>query len=78
MFWPGSEAKIEGMQPDIWYPYEEGMPTEERVDKIIEWAKGDEVDFIAAYFSKLDFVGHQYGPDSQEVCIKYNFEYRLI
>lgn len=75
LFWPGSEAEIEGMQPDVWYPYNEDLTSEERVEQLISWltAESDRPDFVAAYFSKLDFVGHEYGPDSPQVSFPFIF-----
>ena len=68
LFWPGSEAEIEGMQPDVWFPYNEEMTSEKRVEQLVEWLTSrNRPEFIAAYFSKLDFIGHEFGPDSQEV-----------
>lgn len=58
------------MQPGIWYPYQEDLSSEERVQQLLKWlTSGDRPDFIAAYFSKLDFVGHEFGPESQEVPV---------
>lgn len=69
LFWPGSEAEIDGLQPDVWYPYDENLPSEVRVEQLLKWLNNeDRPDFIAAYFSKLDFVGHEFGPDSKEVA----------
>ena len=59
------------MQPDVWYPYNEDLTSEERVEQLLSWltneSRSKRPDFIAAYFSKLDFVGHEYGPDSPQV-----------
>ncbi|NIR47716.1 alkaline phosphatase family protein, partial [candidate division KSB1 bacterium] len=69
-FWPGSQAKIKGIQPTYWYPYDGDVPNEERVQQVLKWldlSRDKRPAFIMTYFSILDDVGHEYGPNSSEV-----------
>ncbi len=69
MFWPGSEAEIQGYRPTRWFTYDGGLPYEARVDSVLSWLQlEDETkpDFITLYFSKVDSEGHSHGPYAQE------------
>ena len=35
MFWPGSDADIEGMYPTYWMHYDDDFPYKERVEKVL-------------------------------------------
>ena len=35
MFWPGSDAAIEGMHPTYWMPYDIEFSYKDRVDKVL-------------------------------------------
>lgn len=70
MFWPGSETAIGGRQATYWMPFDDGMPNEARVAKIVEWLTLPEERrpaFLTLYFSDVDSAGHSRGPDSVEV-----------
>lgn len=70
MFWPGSEAPIDGVWPDHWEPYNEKVTPDERVDKVLAWLDlpgGERPTFLALYFDTVDKAGHDFGPDSQGV-----------
>ena len=68
-FWPGSEAAIMGMRPDIYKVYDESITQKERVDRVLSWLeKKDRPHFITLYFSKVDSMGHKYGPLSSETA----------
>lgn len=70
MFWVGSEAPVQGMQPSIWKSYDGSMPDSARIDSVTSWlSSGDEkeVDLGLLYFSFTDDAGHWYGPESEEV-----------
>jgi ectonucleotide pyrophosphatase/phosphodiesterase family member 5 len=70
LFWPGSEVRIQGLQPDHWLPYEHGMSHEKRVELLLQWLDRpdeDRADFATIYFSDVDSMGHAKGPDSEEV-----------
>ena len=70
MFWPGSEAPIEGMYPRYSKAYDESFPANERVDQVLRWLDlpaSERPTFITLYFEDTDTAGHQEGPDSQAV-----------
>lgn len=69
MFWPGTEAAIGGVRPTRWHQYDEDIPNEERVDRVLRWLGEDAADrprFTTLYFEKLDKAGHEHGPGSPE------------
>jgi predicted AlkP superfamily pyrophosphatase or phosphodiesterase len=70
MFWPGSEVVIGGRRGTYWTPYDDDMPHEERVTRILDWLRlpeGERPSFLTLYFSDVDNAGHSRGPDSEEV-----------
>jgi len=70
LFWPGSEAKIKGIQPDDWLPYDKNLTPSGRVDKLLNWlnrSAQQRADFATLYFEDVDSTGHRYGPKSTEV-----------
>lgn len=65
LYWPGSDVKICGMYPDIYYKYDSKprLTFEERINKALELVKGDNrPDLLMIYFDQPDTYGHQYGP----------------
>lgn len=71
MFWPGSEAPINGRRPSYWVPFNDRMPHADRVRQILEWLALPEAErpsFLTLYFSDIDTAGHSYGPDSTQVA----------
>lgn len=70
MFWPGSEADIQGEHPDYWKKFKAKMKPSRRVDQILKWLDlpaGKRPTFLTLYFDAVDHAGHEYGPDSPEV-----------
>ena len=70
MFWPGSEAVINGRQATYWTPFDDNMPNSARVRRVLGWLKlphGERPSFLTLYFSDVDTAGHRHGPDSQQV-----------
>lgn len=68
-YWVGSEAPIEGLQPDYWKPYDDEVPFTDRVDTVLKWLSLPPVErphFITLYFEEPDAVSHVYGPVSPE------------
>lgn len=72
-YWPGSEAKIKNVRPNIYEKFVEYNVSMElwinRTDTVIEWLTDPEklVDLALLYFKEPDHTGHIYGPDSPEV-----------
>lgn len=70
MFWPGSEADIQGRHPDYWKPYDGKVTPDQRVDQILAWLDlpaDQRPTFLTLYFDAVDHAGHDHGPDSEEV-----------
>jgi predicted AlkP superfamily pyrophosphatase or phosphodiesterase len=70
LFWPGSEAAIQGVRPTRWKPFDETMSVSTRVDTVLEWLSEEDTTrprLATLYVETLDAVGHNHGPDSDEV-----------
>lgn len=69
MFWPGSDADIMGMRPDLHYAYNGEISQNERVLQVLEWISmgSNRPDMITLYFEQVDQVGHLHGPNSRAV-----------
>ncbi|MFQ5530929.1 MAG: ectonucleotide pyrophosphatase/phosphodiesterase, partial [Gemmatimonadota bacterium] len=71
MFWPGSEAAIQGVRPRHWLPYDDDMPHDARIDWVLDrlaGGVGEPVRFATLYFSDVDAAGHDFGPGTPEVA----------
>ncbi|XP_071533900.1 venom phosphodiesterase 2-like isoform X2 [Panulirus ornatus] len=67
-FWPGSE--VDGNQPSYWNYYNESIPFEYRVDKVLSWLdlpSETRPSFITLYMHEPDNIGHDFGPNSPEL-----------
>jgi predicted AlkP superfamily pyrophosphatase or phosphodiesterase len=70
MFWPGSEAPIDGMRPRFWRQFDEQLSSSDRVDQVLAWLDmplEQRPSLLTLYLSETDSAGHLYGPDSMEV-----------
>ncbi len=70
LYWVGSEAAIEGIRPDIWYPYNHTLPFTSRIDSLVRWLSlPDSIrpHLILWYYPEPDGYGHRYGPESPEI-----------
>lgn len=70
MFWPGSEAPINGKIASTMVPYDGGMPNPERVDRVLSWldrSPAERPGLITLYFGSVDKAGHRSGPGSAAV-----------
>ena len=70
LFWPGSEAEIQGKRPSYYLRFNDKFDDEKRVDQVVAWLKLPpelRPHFITLYYSNVDHAGHNYGPDSDEV-----------
>jgi predicted AlkP superfamily pyrophosphatase or phosphodiesterase len=71
-FWPGSEAPIQGVRPDIWFPFDGSVPWNDRVDAALGWLElptAERPTFMTLYFAETDTKGHGYGPGSAEALV---------
>lgn len=81
LFWPGSEAPIKGVRPEHWLRYDEDMPNETRVKRVLEWLDlpaAERPAFLTTYFSIVDDAGHRYGPESPQTAQAIGEVDRLI
>jgi predicted AlkP superfamily pyrophosphatase or phosphodiesterase len=70
MFWPGTEAPIQGLRPNFWSPFDDGLPGATRVDHVLSWLDlppDKRPTFITLYINDVDGAGHNNGPNSMEV-----------
>lgn len=68
-FWVGSELSSEKLRPDYYFPYNQSVPFEDRVDQVITWLKLPEKErphLITLYFSSPDSESHTFGPMANE------------
>jgi predicted AlkP superfamily pyrophosphatase or phosphodiesterase len=71
VFFPGSEAPIQGIRPTYWFTYNESMDQTQRVDTVLSWLDkpaAERPQMMTLYFSTVDLAGHDYGPDSVQVA----------
>src|SRR5262249_44504151 len=69
MFWPGSEAPIEGARPTFWRPYDKAVTTTARVDQALAWLALPEAArpaFVSVYCEEVDSASHDSGIGSPE------------
>ena len=68
MFWPGSEAAINGVRPGRWLTFDGKLPNRDRVAQILTWLDATpRPRFLTLYFDTVDHDGHDFGPNSPEV-----------
>src|SRR5262245_46879811 len=70
MFWPGGEAPILGIRPNFWAPFDDRLPGNLRVDRVLTWLdlpSERRPTLITLYFNDVDGAGHSNGPNSMEV-----------
>jgi predicted AlkP superfamily pyrophosphatase or phosphodiesterase len=70
LYWPGSEAEIDGKRPSYYLHYDDHFDDEKRVDQVVAWLKLPAAlrpHFITLYYPNVDHAGHAYGPESDEV-----------
>lgn len=75
-FWIGSEAKVQGMQPNIWKRYNSQTTFEARIDSVVSWLQlphAQRPRLVTLYYHEPDKAGHHFGPDSPQVAeqVKY-------
>jgi predicted AlkP superfamily pyrophosphatase or phosphodiesterase len=69
LFWPGSEAAIEGVRPTRWLPFDAKMTNAARVDTVLGWLSEPAATrprFATLYFDQVDHDAHDHGPDSPQ------------
>lgn len=70
MFWPASDAEIQGVRPSHWYNYDDSIPYSQRVQQVVDWFSmpvDQRPHLVTLYFSLTDQAGHKHGPESEEL-----------
>lgn len=69
-FWPGSEAPIGGKMSANYRLYNSYLPFSYRVDKLLSYLdlpQKQRPTILTLYYEETDEVGHEFGPDSEEL-----------
>jgi predicted AlkP superfamily pyrophosphatase or phosphodiesterase len=69
MFWPGSEVDFNGIRPADWWPFNEKLSNDRRVNAVIDWMRRPadiRPELVTLYFDTVDTAGHFFGPASGE------------
>jgi predicted AlkP superfamily pyrophosphatase or phosphodiesterase len=69
LFWPGSEAPINGVRPSYALPFDGEMPDTARVRRLLGWLDlplERRPTFLTLYSGAADHAGHEYGPETPE------------
>ena len=61
----GQVAMVREVEP-LLYNYKNETLWRENTDKVMDWFRDQDLDFISQYFGEPDGTGHRYGPDSPE------------
>jgi predicted AlkP superfamily pyrophosphatase or phosphodiesterase len=67
MFFVGTEAPVQGIQPTHWNIYNHTLPIATRLDSVLTWLRlppETRPHVITLYFPQVDDAGHRHGPDS--------------
>ena len=68
-FWVGSYAKIDGISPSYFVPFDSSIPLQVRVNQIIDWLDlplHERPDLITLYLDEVDISCHIHGVGSSE------------
>ena len=69
MFWPGSEAAIQGVRPADWQRFDGNIGNLQRVSAVVDWLRRPartRPRLITLYFEDVDEAAHDFGIDSAE------------
>ena len=65
MFWPGSEVDFNGVRPADWWPFNQKLTNDRRVNAVVDWMRRpSEIRprLVTLYFDTVDTAGHFFGP----------------
>ena len=71
MFWPGSEADIDGVRPWQWRPYRDGTRAADSVAQVLQWLAlpaSERPRLVTMYLDQVDEASHEHGPDSPQAA----------
>ena len=70
LYWPGSDAEIEGIRPSRFEVYKKRPVPDESVAKLLSWfdvPAAERPTLFGLYFEDVDHAGHDFGPSSPEL-----------
>ncbi|EAR01652.1 ectonucleotide pyrophosphatase/phosphodiesterase [Maribacter sp. HTCC2170] len=76
-FFVGSEADVQGIRPTYYHTYDGSIKNNVRVEEALKWLALPEKKrphLITMYFSDMDDVGHDFGPNNDEKLKKALFD----
>ncbi|MEO9600762.1 ectonucleotide pyrophosphatase/phosphodiesterase [Parasphingorhabdus sp.] len=65
MFWPGSEVEFNGVRPTDWWPFNQRLSNDRRINAVVDWVRRPadiRPQLITLYFDTVDTAGHFFGP----------------
>jgi predicted AlkP superfamily pyrophosphatase or phosphodiesterase len=70
MFWPGSEAEIEGIRPTQWKHFDIQVTPDQVVDTGLAWLAqtNNRPSLLTLYFHEVDTESHHHGVESSQVA----------
>jgi predicted AlkP superfamily pyrophosphatase or phosphodiesterase len=70
MFWPGSEAEIDGVHPTNWKPFDAKISPDDCVDTGLGWLAqtNQRPNLLTLYFHEVDTESHHHGVESPQVA----------
>lgn len=70
MFWPGSEAQIDGIRPTEWKTFDAKVTPDEVVDTGLAWLQqtNQRPSLVTLYFHEVDTESHHHGVESSQVA----------
>jgi predicted AlkP superfamily pyrophosphatase or phosphodiesterase len=69
VFWPGSEAAIQGVRPADWQRFDGNIANVQRVNTVVDWLRRPAATrprLVTLYFEDVDEAAHDFGIDSAE------------
>jgi len=69
MFWPGSEVDFNGLRPADWWPFNEKLSNDRRINALLDWMRRPadiRPRLVTLYFDTVDTAGHYFGPAPSE------------
>ncbi|WP_149196065.1 ectonucleotide pyrophosphatase/phosphodiesterase [Luteimonas suaedae] len=70
LFWPGSEAPVQGVRPTRWNLFDATLSMDERVARVLGWLAEPNATrprLATLYFEHPDSAGHAHGPRSAQL-----------
>lgn len=65
MFWPGSEVDFNGLRPADWWPFNQKLSNDRRINAVVDWMRRPaniRPHLVTLYFDTVDTAGHYFGP----------------